>query len=84
MLTKFGVKDYSQDKQHNKGCMRAFGGNNVETAPKSFGLCETQLTQILNIIPPGNGFLDHTHAGTHPPTHTGNPIVRVYMAAEVT
>lgn len=41
MFTKFHVKDYSQDKQHNKGRMRAFGGNDVETASNTLGLCET-------------------------------------------
>lgn len=41
MLTKSHVKDLSQDKQHNQGQIRAFGGNNAHTAPKSFGFCET-------------------------------------------
>lgn len=27
-----------------------FGGNNVETAPKSFGFCETQLSPIQEIV----------------------------------
>ena len=49
MSSKFHVQDYSQDEQHSKGQIGAFGGNILEMARKTFDFSETQLTQILNV-----------------------------------
>lgn len=70
MLTKFHVKDYSQHKQHNKGRIRAFGGNNVEIAPKSFGFCET-INPDPECVIKEMFFLDQIDARTHT---SDNPI----------